>query len=122
MTAPDQGDDRFAGVRFQHGGGVPYSSYPRFQQMMAEVSGGIFDASLVNVTLKLVPNLTERLEAGIDVADISHIINYDVPDDPEVYVHRVGRTARMGARGKAFTFIQRDQGQDRQRDQQDEAG
>jgi superfamily II DNA/RNA helicase len=47
---------------------------------------------------------------GIDVADISHIINYDIPEDPEVYVHRVGRTARMGAKGKAFTFVQKDQG------------
>src|SRR4051794_29020731 len=55
---------------------------------------------------------TDLASRGIDVADISHIINYDVPDDPEVYVHRVGRTARMGARGKAFTFIQRDQGQE----------
>jgi len=48
---------------------------------------------------------------GIDVADISHIINYDIPDDPEVYVHRVGRTARMGAKGKAFTLVGREQGE-----------
>jgi ATP-dependent RNA helicase DeaD len=53
---------------------------------------------------------TDLASRGIDVAGISHIINYDVPDDPEVYVHRVGRTARMGAEGKAFTFILRDQG------------
>ena len=53
---------------------------------------------------------TDLASRGIDVADISHIINYDIPEDPEVYVHRVGRTARMGAKGKAFTFIARDQG------------
>jgi ATP-dependent RNA helicase DeaD len=53
---------------------------------------------------------TDLASRGIDVADISHIINYDIPEDPEVYVHRVGRTARMGAQGKAFTFVQRDQG------------
>ena len=53
---------------------------------------------------------TDLASRGIDVADISHIINYDVPEDPEVYVHRVGRTARMGAQGKAFTFVMRDQG------------
>src|SRR3954467_4190588 len=53
---------------------------------------------------------TDLASRGIDVADISHIIQVDVPEDPEVYVHRVGRTARMGARGKAFTFIQKDQG------------
>jgi ATP-dependent RNA helicase DeaD len=53
---------------------------------------------------------TDLASRGIDVADISHIINFDVPDDPEAYVHRVGRTARMGAAGKAFTFIGKDQG------------
>jgi ATP-dependent RNA helicase DeaD len=53
---------------------------------------------------------TDLASRGIDVADISHIINYDVPEDPEVYVHRIGRTARMGAAGKAFTFIAKDQG------------
>jgi ATP-dependent RNA helicase DeaD len=53
---------------------------------------------------------TDLASRGIDVADISHIINYDIPEDPEVYVHRVGRTARMGAAGKAFTFVMNDQG------------
>lgn len=53
---------------------------------------------------------TDLASRGIDVADISHIINYDIPEDPEVYVHRVGRTARMGAQGKAFTFVSKDQG------------
>jgi ATP-dependent RNA helicase DeaD len=53
---------------------------------------------------------TDLASRGIDVADISHIINYDIPDDPEVYVHRIGRTARMGKGGKAFTFVGRDQG------------
>ena len=43
---------------------------------------------------------TDLASRGIDVADISHIINYDIPEDPEVYVHRVGRTARMGARAR----------------------
>ena len=43
---------------------------------------------------------TDLASRGIDVADISHIINYDIPEDPEVYVHRVGRTARMGAQGQ----------------------
>jgi ATP-dependent RNA helicase DeaD len=53
---------------------------------------------------------TDLASRGIDVADISHIINFDIPDDPEVYIHRVGRTARMGAAGKAFTFVTREQG------------
>ena len=55
---------------------------------------------------------TDLASRGIDVADISHIINFDIPEDPEVYVHRVGRTARMGATGKAFTFVTREQGEE----------
>ena len=53
---------------------------------------------------------TDLASRGIDVADISHIINYDIPEDPEAYVHRIGRTARMGAKGKAFTFVTSEQG------------
>jgi ATP-dependent RNA helicase DeaD len=53
---------------------------------------------------------TDLASRGIDVADISHIVNFDIPEDPEAYVHRVGRTARMGAKGKAFTLVSRDQG------------
>jgi len=53
---------------------------------------------------------TDLASRGIDVADISHIINYDIPEDPEVYVHRIGRTARMGAKGKAYTFVTKEQG------------
>lgn len=55
---------------FRSGGGVPYSAYPRFQQLQAELSGQIQDASLVQTTLKVFPGLTERLERGADVLDI----------------------------------------------------
>ncbi|MHC4220170.1 MAG: DEAD/DEAH box helicase, partial [Planctomycetota bacterium] len=48
---------------------------------------------------------------GLDVTDISHVINFDLPDDPEVYVHRIGRTARAGREGEAWSFITPDQGQ-----------
>ena len=53
---------------------------------------------------------TDLASRGIDVSNISHIVNYDIPEDPEAYVHRIGRTARMGASGKAFTLVTRDQG------------
>jgi ATP-dependent RNA helicase RhlE len=53
---------------------------------------------------------TDIAARGIDVTNISHVINYDIPEDPEVYVHRVGRTARMGAAGKAFTIVMPGQG------------
>jgi ATP-dependent RNA helicase DeaD len=54
---------------------------------------------------------TDLASRGIDVHEITHVINYDIPEDPEVYVHRVGRTARMGATGRAFTFIAMGQAQ-----------
>jgi ATP-dependent RNA helicase DeaD len=69
-------------------------------RVMKNFRGGKFDVLIA----------TDLASRGIDVADISHIINFDIPEDPEVCVHRVGRTARMGAGGKAFTFVTRDQG------------
>ena len=47
---------------------------------------------------------------GLDVENITHVINYDLPEDPEVYVHRIGRTARAGRRGHAWSLVQSDQG------------
>jgi SAM-dependent methyltransferase len=49
---------------------VPYASFPDFQRLMAEESMQVVDSSLLQVTLPLIPGLTERLQAGIDVADI----------------------------------------------------
>ncbi|MCG3137315.1 MAG: RNA helicase CrhR [Phycisphaerae bacterium] len=54
---------------------------------------------------------TDLAARGIDVHNISHIINYDLPEDKEIYVHRIGRTARMGAFGKAISFVTREQGE-----------
>ena len=54
---------------------------------------------------------TDLASRGIDVHEITHVVNYDIPEDPEVYVHRVGRTARMGATGRAFTFVAKGQAQ-----------
>jgi ATP-dependent RNA helicase RhlE len=47
---------------------------------------------------------TDIAARGIDVDNISHVINYDLPNEPESYVHRIGRTARAGAGGIAFSF------------------
>jgi ATP-dependent RNA helicase DeaD len=69
-------------------------------RVMKGFRGGKFDVLIA----------TDLASRGIDVADISHIVNYDIPEDPEAYVHRIGRTARMGAEGKAYTFVGRDQG------------
>lgn len=48
---------------------------------------------------------TDVAARGIDVTDVTHVINYSIPNDPETYVHRIGRTGRAGKRGKAVTFI-----------------
>ncbi len=55
---------------FKKGGGVPYSAYPRFHEVMAEDSGQTVVAALFDSVLPLVPGLSERLEAGIDVLDL----------------------------------------------------
>ncbi|HTA16259.1 MAG TPA: C-terminal helicase domain-containing protein, partial [bacterium] len=47
---------------------------------------------------------TDIVARGIDVDNISHVINYDLPDEPESYVHRIGRTARAGREGVAIAF------------------
>jgi len=42
---------------------------------------------------------------GIPVDDIAHVVNYDLPQEPENFIHRVGRTGRAGARGASWTFV-----------------
>lgn len=49
---------------------------------------------------------TDVAARGIDIEDITHVINYDIPQDPETYVHRIGRTGRAGKSGVAITLIQ----------------
>ena len=53
---------------------------------------------------------TDVMGRGIDVTGISHIINYDIPTFSDDYVHRVGRTGRMGREGVAFTFVTPEEG------------
>lgn len=64
---------------FSKGGGVPYSTYPRFHRLMAEDSATVHDAALVDGILPLVPGLTDRLREGIEVADVGcgqgHAVN-----------------------------------------------
>ena len=83
---------------FRHGGGVPYSYFPRFHEVMAEDSGQTVVAALFEHILPLVPGLTERLEAGIEVLDVgsgsgralnllarafphSHFTGYDISEE-----------------------------------------
>jgi ATP-dependent RNA helicase DeaD len=46
---------------------------------------------------------------GLDIDNVTHVINYDIPENPEVYVHRIGRTGRAGHEGKAITFVSTDE-------------
>jgi ubiquinone/menaquinone biosynthesis C-methylase UbiE len=55
---------------FHHGGGVPYSRFPKFQALMAEASGRGHDVALIDGVLSLVDGIRDRLEAGIDVLDV----------------------------------------------------
>jgi ATP-dependent RNA helicase RhlE len=48
---------------------------------------------------------TDIAARGLDIDDVTHVINYDVPNTPEDYIHRIGRTARAEAKGDAFTFV-----------------
>jgi ATP-dependent RNA helicase DeaD len=54
---------------------------------------------------------TDVVGRGIDVVNISHVINFDIPDDAENYLHRIGRTGRMGKDGLAYLFVCPDQGE-----------
>jgi ATP-dependent RNA helicase RhlE len=61
---------------------------------------------------------TDIAARGIDVIGISHVINYDIPQSPEDYIHRIGRTGRAGAAGDAITIMSREDQQYLRRIQQ----
>jgi len=69
-------------------------------QNKREKALGLFRDSRIQVLCA-----TDVAARGIDIADVSHVINYDIPTTYEDYVHRIGRTGRAGKRGKALTFI-----------------
>ncbi len=48
---------------------------------------------------------TDLIARGLDIAEVSHVINFDIPDEPESYIHRIGRTGRADAEGIALSFI-----------------
>ena len=52
---------------------------------------------------------TDIAARGLDIEDLSHVVNYELPNVPETYVHRIGRTGRAGASGEAFSFCQEDE-------------
>jgi ATP-dependent RNA helicase DeaD len=60
------------------------------------------DFTTGKVRILIATNVAAR---GLDIPDVSHVINYDMPEDFDTYIHRVGRTARIGKRGTAVTFV-----------------
>ncbi len=52
---------------------------------------------------------TDVAARGLDIEGVTHVINYDIPDSPETYVHRIGRTGRAGKEGRAITFVSSDE-------------
>jgi ATP-dependent RNA helicase RhlE len=58
---------------------------------------------------------TDVAARGIDVTDVTHVINFDAPPDRDAYIHRVGRTGRAGATGSGVSFVLPDQAQDMRR-------
>jgi superfamily II DNA/RNA helicase len=62
---------------------------------------------------------TDVAARGIDVADITHVINFDAPEDRDAYTHRIGRTGRAGSTGQGISFVMPDQARDMRRIAQD---
>jgi len=76
-------------------------------QNQRDHSMGLFRSGRADVLVA-----TDVASRGIDVRQVDCVINYDVPEDPTVYFHRVGRTARAGDIGKSYTFVSRDESHD----------
>jgi ATP-dependent RNA helicase DeaD len=74
------------------------------QSMRNRIMQGFREGKIVHLVA------TDVVGRGIDVRNISHVFNYDVPEDPENYVHRIGRTGRLGADGVAISFVTPEQG------------
>ncbi len=90
------------------------SSRVRAVAMHGDKSQGQRERALANFEAGVVDTLvaTDVAARGIDVAGITHVINYDIPATREDYVHRIGRTARAGASGVGVTLVAHDQAHD----------
>ena len=68
---------------------------------------GARDSVMIAFRGKRIPILvaTDVASRGLDVSHVTHVVNYDLPDEPEVYVHRIGRTGRVGREGFAISFV-----------------
>ena len=87
-------------VRFLGAAGIESNAiHGNKSQAQRERALGLFRSG--NVPILIATDIAAR---GIDIPGVSHVINYDLPEVPEQYVHRIGRTARAGAAGKAIAY------------------
>jgi ATP-dependent RNA helicase RhlE len=96
------GADRIAARLVQKGHSVGVMHSDRSQRERVEALDG-FKSGKVEVLVA-----TDIAARGLDIAGVSHVINYDVPENPEDYVHRIGRTGRAQNTGDAFTLVTED--------------
>lgn len=87
-------------------------SFPAADMMHGDMVQGARDRVMKKFRAGEVRTLvaTDVVGRGIDVTSVSHIINYDIPQSSDDYVHRVGRTGRMGREGIAYTFVTTEEG------------
>ncbi len=104
FTRTKRGADKLAEKLERHVNGVATIHGDLAQTARNRVMKGFRDGTIPVLVA------TDVVGRGIDVNDISHVINFDIPDDPENYVHRIGRTGRMGKDGIAYLFVCPDQG------------
>ena len=72
-----------------------------------DLSQGQRDGVMISFKEHKTPLLvaTDIAARGLDIEHVTHVINYDLPNNPEIYVHRIGRTGRVGRTGRAITFV-----------------
>ena len=73
-----------------------------------DMSQGSRDGVMLSFKAGRLPILvaTDVAARGLDISTVTHVVNYDVPTSPDVYVHRIGRTGRYGEKGRAITFVE----------------
>ncbi|HTJ00576.1 MAG TPA: DEAD/DEAH box helicase, partial [Dongiaceae bacterium] len=93
------GADRIAGLLKKNNPAVAVLHSHRTQREREQALKGFRDGRFEVLVA------TDIAARGLDIADVSHVINYDVPQHPEDYIHRIGRTGRAEASGDAFTLM-----------------
>ena len=79
----------------------------KVRALHGDMGQGARDSVMIAFRGKRIPILvaTDVASRGLDVSHVTHVVNYDLPDEPEVYVHRIGRTGRVGREGYAISFV-----------------